>query len=156
MQLIELLDPELTFCQQQVGSKKGLIEQLSKLVSQKTPNIHPNDLFDGLIAREKLGSTGVGEGVGIPHCRVNHCRRPLGVLLTLKEPIDFDAIDREKVDLIFALLVPQDATEEHLQLLSLIAEFMNQPKIRHTLRNASNDEALYQAAKKIFLEQTKS
>ena len=154
MQLIDLLNPEITFCGLQVRSKKNLVSQISKLISQHIPDISSDMLFDELIARERLGSTGVGEGVGIPHCRVDHCHQPTGALITLQTPVDFDAIDNRPVDLLFVLLVPKKSTDEHLQLLSQIAELLNQESVRNTLRNTKTHDALYQAAKKVILDQS--
>lgn len=156
MQLIELLHPELTFCGLEVRSKKNLVGQIAKLITQQVPDIDSNDLFDELIAREKLGSTGVGEGVGIPHCRIDHCHEPIGALIKLQEPIDFDANDGCRVDLVFVLLVPKMSTDEHLQLLSEIAELLNQGTTRQIFRQATSNDELYQAAKKMVLDQAVS
>jgi len=156
MQLIELLNPELTFCGLEVRSKKNLVSQISKLISQQIPSINADMLFDELIARERLGSTGVGEGVGIPHCRIDHCHHPVGALIKLQAPVDFDAIDNSPVDLVFVLLVPKKATDEHLQLLSQIAELLNQASVRQIFRDSSTDDELFQAAKKTVLDQAES
>jgi len=76
-------------------------------VAQFYPELDENQIFNNLVARERLGSTGIGQGIAIPHCRLEDCKRVVGALLTLSEPIDFDAIDNEPVDLLFVLLVPR-------------------------------------------------
>ena len=70
-----------------------------------------NTLFNNLVCRERLGSTGIGQGIAIPHCRLENCDRVIGALITLKDKIDFDSIDNQPVDLLFVLIVPQEATE---------------------------------------------
>jgi len=156
MQLIELLSPELTFCNLDAKSKKNLIGQIAKLFSQQIPEIDSDPLFDELIAREKLGSTGVGDGICIPHCRVDLCKQPLGALIKLKDSIDYDATDNKRVDLVFVLLVPKESTDEHLQLLGQIAELLNQPSTRQALRATQSNNALYEAARNIMLNQAES
>ena len=109
------------------GSKKRALEQIANL-----------------IAREKLGSTGFGNGIAIPHCRLEGCDTPVSALLHLEKPIDFDAIDGAPVDLLFVLLVPQAATDAHLELLRQIASMLDRKDVRDKLRSAPTNEALYQ------------
>lgn len=115
-------------------------------IAQDIPAIDADELFRRLIGRERLGSTGIGHGVAIPHCRVENCTGTVGALITLAEPIDFDAIDSQPVDILFAMLVPEDAHDEHLQTLATLAGALNNPEYRQRLRRAQSDEALYQAA----------
>ena len=126
------------------GSKKRLIEFFSKFISQQIPTLENLEVFDNLIARERLGSTGVGEGIAIPHCRVKNCSESIGTFIRLKDQIDFDAIDGRPVDLVFILLVPEEATDEHLNLLSRLAEKFSDPEFCRKLRNAPDSDALYQ------------
>lgn len=128
------------------GSKKKTLETIAALFAEEQAEISPDLLFDSLVAREKLGSTGFGNGIAIPHCRLDSCISPMGALLRLDSPIDFDAIDGAPVDLLFVLLVPQTATEEHLDLLRQIAALFNNEQLRQRLRQAPDDQALYQAA----------
>ncbi len=128
------------------GSKKRVLENISEFIAESLPELEAEEIFNGLINRERLGSTGLGEGVAIPHCRLESCSTALGALIKLPEPIDYDAIDGEPVDLLFVLLVPVEATEEHLQLLASLAERFNQPSFRAQLRAAQGSEALYKAA----------
>jgi UPF0042 nucleotide-binding protein len=94
------------------------------------------DVFEALIAREKLGSTGFGNGIAIPHCRLKGCEAPISALLHLEAPIDFDAIDGAPVDLLFVLLVPEAATDAHLELLRQIASMLDRKEVREKLRSA--------------------
>ena len=103
-------------------------------------------IFDQLIAREKLGSTGLGKGIAIPHCRAANCQEPLGTLVTLEDPVDFDAPDDRPVDLLFVLLVPEAAHQEHLDILANIARLFSQPDYCERLRAAKSDAALYSTA----------
>ncbi|KRP74191.1 PTS IIA-like nitrogen regulatory protein PtsN [Pseudomonas paralactis] len=126
------------------GSKKRALEQIANLISSQVPELEMQDVFEALIAREKLGSTGFGNGIAIPHCRLEGCETPVSALLHLEKPIDFDAIDGAPVDLLFVLLVPQAATDAHLELLRQIASMLDRKEVRDKLRSASSSEALYQ------------
>ncbi|UAW97834.1 PTS IIA-like nitrogen regulatory protein PtsN [Halopseudomonas nanhaiensis] len=144
MQIDHILTPERTFAGVQGGSKKRVLEQIGKLIAQHT-NLDPDAIYENLIARERLGSTGFGNGIAIPHSRLEGCDRALGALLQLESKIDFDALDGEPVDLIFVLLVPQQATEQHLQILKMLAEKLDQQSVRESLRAAPDSQSLYQA-----------
>ncbi|MDQ0738600.1 PTS IIA-like nitrogen regulatory protein PtsN [Pseudomonas sp. W4I3] len=126
------------------GSKKKALEEIANLISSQVPELEMQDVFEALIAREKLGSTGFGNGIAIPHCRLKGCETPVSALLHLDHPIDFDAIDGAPVDLLFVLLVPQAATDAHLELLRQIASMLDRKEVREKLRSATSNEALYQ------------
>ncbi len=130
----------------QCTSKKRLIEHVSTFLADQFEDTQADDIFEKLIAREKLGSTGIGEGIAIPHSRLAQCEDTLGALFLLETPIDFDSVDRKPVDLVFVLLVPEEATEQHLQTLSMLAEKFNQPDFRDALRSASDTNTLYDTA----------
>lgn len=146
MQFTDVLSPERAFVDVPGNSKKRVLEKLSELIGATTDSLDQEDIFIGLITRERLGSTGLGDGVAIPHCRLAECDRTYGTLVKLPEPIDFDAIDQQPVDLLFVLLVPEEATEEHLQILASVAELFSQEKFRNKLRASENNDDLYQAA----------
>ena len=131
-----------------VSSKKKLLEYLGGLISEQLRGSTADDIFDRLLGRERLGSTGIGEGIAIPHCRLKECDKAFGVLLRLEQAIDYDAIDRQPVDLVFALLVPEEATDEHLQVLSMLARNFSQDEFRRALRNAPDANQLYLRALK--------
>ena len=99
------------------SSKKRVLEYIAHLIASDLPDIDEDVLFESLVAREKLGSTGFGNGIAIPHCRLIGCKTPISAVIHLATAVDFDAIDGEPVDLLFVLLVPEEATDEHLELL---------------------------------------
>ncbi|SDS97720.1 PTS system, nitrogen regulatory IIA component [Halopseudomonas sabulinigri] len=142
MQIDHILTPDRTFSGVQGGSKKRVLELIGKLVAQHT-NLDPDAIYESLIAREKLGSTGFGNGIAIPHCRLGDCHQAIGALLQLDGKIDFDALDGQPVDLIFVLLVPQEATDQHLQILKMLAGKLDQAELRDALRAAPDAQSLY-------------
>lgn len=142
----DILTPGRTRCQLPGASKKRLFETIAQVVADDQPGIPYTELLDKLIAREKLGSTGLGQGIAIPHCRFDHCTEPLGCLLSLAEPIEFDAPDERPVDLLFVLLVPAEANQQHLDILAEIARLFSQADYCRSLRAASTDSGLYDAA----------
>ncbi|GMR07955.1 MAG: PTS IIA-like nitrogen regulatory protein PtsN [Gammaproteobacteria bacterium] len=124
------------------GSKKRVLEMISDMLGHGNPQFSSSDIFDSLIAREKLGSTGIGHGVAIPHGRIKGFNTAVGAFVKLASGIDFDAIDGEPVDLVFVLLVPEESTEEHLQLLSSIAERVSDETFCQNLRGARTEDEL--------------
>lgn len=126
------------------GSKKRALEKVANLIAEQVPELAMQDVFEKLIAREKLGSTGFGNGIAIPHCRLEGCASPVSALLHLDAPIDYDAIDGAPVDLLFVLLVPEAATDAHLELLRQIASMLDRSEVRERLRQAQSNESLYQ------------
>jgi nitrogen PTS system EIIA component len=126
------------------GSKKRVLEQIASLVARELPDLDAQAIFESLVAREKLGSTGFGNGIAIPHCRLPGCSSPISAVLKLDTAVDFDAIDGAPVDLLFVLLVPEAATDAHLELLRQIASMLDRAEVRERLRQAQSNEALYQ------------
>lgn len=124
-------------------SKKRILEYIAHLIATDVPGIDEDVLFESLVARERLGSTGFGNGIAIPHCRLIGCNAPISAVLHLETAIDFDAIDGEPVDLLFVLLVPEEATDQHLELLRQIASIFEQDDVRERLRNAPTSADLY-------------
>ena len=142
MNITDLLIPERVTCCDDVGSKKRLLEYISELLAGSSPELVQSDIFNTLINREKLGSTGLGKGVAIPHGRMASLEKPVCAFVKLANPVDFDATDGQPVDLIFTLLVPEDSTEEHLQVLSTIAEIFSNAGISMALRQCDTDSCL--------------
>ena len=143
MKISNLINIDQILLNSEASSKKKTIEIISQIVNDSFPEHSANEVFDSLIGRERLGSTGIGHGVALPHGRLQNCVEPIGIFITLAEGIDFDAIDREPVRILFALLVPQDSTEEHLEILARLAGFFRQPENRKTLENATSVESVY-------------
>ena len=144
IRLENILTPGRSLVSVPGGSKKRVLEQIASLVATELPELDEQDIFESLIAREKLGSTGFGNGIAIPHCRLPGCHAPLSAVLHLDSAVDFDAIDGAPVDLLFVLLVPEAATDEHLELLRQIARMLDRSEVRERLRQAQSSEALYQ------------
>jgi len=144
--IADILTLERTQLGAHCTSKKRLLEHVSDFLSGHIADTTADEIYDNLITREKLGSTGIGEGIAIPHSRLRQCVNTVGALFLLDEAIDFDAIDRQPVDLIFVLLVPEEATEEHLKTLSMLATLFNDPNFRSTLRHANDTQNLYDLA----------
>jgi len=144
MNITDLLIRERIQCCADIGSKKRLFERLGELLAGNSGVLSPNDIFDALINREKLGSTGLGKGVAIPHGRIASLEKPLCAIIKLAKPIDFDATDKQPVDLVFALLVPEESTEEHLQVLSTIAEVFSNSGVCAALRQCDTESCIYE------------
>jgi PTS system nitrogen regulatory IIA component len=115
-----------------VSSKKRLFEQIGLLFENEN-KLSRASVFDALFAREKLGSTGLGHGVAIPHGRIKHLRETLAVFIRTKDGVPFEAPDGEPVRLVFAMLVPEHATEQHLNLLSELAQVFSESELREAL-----------------------
>ena len=148
MQLESILAPRRTRCAVPGISKKRVIETIANLIAQDLPALGARDLFAHLIARERLGSTGIGRGIAIPHCRIEDCTGSVGGLITLAQPVDYDAIDNEPVDIVFVLLVPEEAQQAHLQTLAALAERLGNRDYCDQLRRADTDRELYDVALK--------
>ncbi len=146
MKITDVLSLDRTCCDVPGDSKKRVLEFIADFFSDHTDFVDANQLYHELISRERLGSTGIGEGIAVPHCRLSGCPRITGILLKLDRAVDFDAIDSAPVDLIFALVVPDEQNDEHLQTLSSIAELLQSSDVRQQLRSCSNSDTLYQIA----------
>jgi PTS system nitrogen regulatory IIA component len=146
MNISDILTPERTFADLKCASKKRTLESISHWLGDQMSEFDGKELFNALINREKLGSTGFGDGIAIPHCRLDSCTQVTGALVRLAKAVDFDAIDAQPVDLLFVLLVPLEATDEHLQILATLAGSFGQPEFRERLRKATDAEAMYKIA----------
>jgi len=138
-----LLSPARTRRDVPGTSKKAIFEEVAALVAADHPDLDRGEFIGKLLAREKLGSTGLGGSIAIPHCRLASCDQPLGALVSLRDPADFDAPDDAPVDLLFVLLVPEEAHQEHLDILAAIARLFSQGALRAALRACDSDRALY-------------
>lgn len=142
--LSQVLSPRCIFIDVPGSSKKKVLQNISQILSEFSPELPANEVFDHLIARERLGSTGFGNGVAIPHCRLSKCGQITGAFFRLENPVDFDSIDKKPVDLVFVLLVPEEQTEIHLEVLSKIAERFSQDSTLEHLRLFKDTDSIYQ------------
>lgn len=143
MHLIDLLDSDRVRCGVRADSKKRALELASEQLAREQNDVGQHHIMEGLCAREKLGSTALGHGVAIPHTRLRELQQPVAVLMRLSDSVDFDAADGEPVDLMFVLLVPEAASEEHLQLLAQVADLFGSPQRRRKVRQAPDARAVY-------------
>ncbi|WP_439133183.1 PTS sugar transporter subunit IIA [Pseudomaricurvus sp.] len=135
-----------TYCGVEASSKKRALQVISQLIAEDQPTLNADEIFTSLISRERLGTTGLGGGIAIPHCRINNCANTVGALIQLQSPIDYESIDGQPVDILFALIVPEEAHDEHLKTLAAIAEQLHHPDYLQNLRDASDTQSLYLAA----------
>lgn len=127
----------------QVSSKKRLFEQVG-LLFENNCDIARSLVFESLFARERLGSTGLGQGVAIPHGRIKNLKDAVGAFVRLEAPVPFDAPDDKPVSLVFVLLVPEQATEKHLQILSELAQMFSDRALRESMAGAKDAASLHQ------------
>ena len=139
----KLLPPSHVLVDLQASSKKRLFEQAG-LLFENNDGIARSLVFDSLFARERLGSTGLGQGVAIPHGRIKGLKEALGALIRLAQPVPFDAPDAAPVTLAFVLLVPEKATEKHLQILSELAQMFSDKALREAMTKAADAAELHQ------------
>ena len=144
MLISDLLSPERICCDVHSSSKKRLLELISIELARNSDQLSQREIFESLCARERLGSTGLGRGVAIPHGRVKGTNHVEASFFRLSKPLSFDAADGEPVDLLFALAVPEDCGQDHLKLLAHIAELFSDPELLEDLRSAENPGRLLQ------------
>jgi len=125
-------------------SKKRVIENLSRMLAANTSAATAEKIFQVLLERERLGSTGLGKGVAIPHARVPDLTHTVAAMLTLETPVEFEAADGKPIDIAFGLLVPEDDTEHHLQHLSRLVTLFRDEEICSRIRQAPNAEAIFE------------
>ncbi|MEL6978079.1 MAG: PTS sugar transporter subunit IIA [Pseudomonadota bacterium] len=142
MVLTDLTPAEAVIANLRVSSKKSLLQELAQRMAPLV-NGDPRDIFAALLERERLGSTGMGRGVAIPHCRLPQVTSILGGLARLETPIDFEAVDREPVDLVYVLVAPEGAGSDHLKALARISRVLRDQAICQALRGARDEAALY-------------
>ena len=142
MLISDLLSPERIRCDVHSSSKKRLLEIISRELARNSDGLNQREVFESLCARERLGSTGLGKGVAIPHGRVKGSHDVQASFIRLKKPLPFDAIDGEPVDLLFAIAVPENCNEDHLKLLAQVAELFSDPDLLMQLRAAEDSGTL--------------
>jgi PTS system nitrogen regulatory IIA component len=143
MNISEILSPDCVFADVDCHSKKDALDTLAKTIANSDNSISQTEVFDCLIARERLGSTGLGKGIAIPHGRLKQGKKTLAAFIQLDEAVDYDAVDKVPVDLLFALIVPEDSTEEHLQTLAKLAEKFSDTDTIRKLRRSNTATEIY-------------
>lgn len=142
MEISDLVGPEAVFPNLKATSKKRLLQELARLAAEITGQPE-RSTFDILLEREKLGTTGVGQGVAIPHGKIEGLDRLYGLFARLDKPINFDSIDDRPVDLVFLLLVPEGAGADHLKALARISRLLRDKATCEKLRGSDSADALY-------------
>jgi PTS system nitrogen regulatory IIA component len=144
MKISDFLSPADVMIDARTPHKRGLLQELARKAATKVSL--PADLIAAeLLKREELGSTGTGGGIAIPHARMARVAKPFGMLLRLKHPIDFDAMDRQPIDLVFLLLLPADAKGDQLGVLASVARRLRSSETLAQLRSARSEAELYSA-----------
>jgi PTS system nitrogen regulatory IIA component len=144
MNIGDIINPERVRFQPELHSKKRALEEISRLLADGTPALSSDDILVSLTSREKLGSTGLGGGVAIPHGRVRGIENSVGAFLRIGGGgVDYEASDNHKVDLVFGLLVPQNCNEEHLKILARLAEMFLDEGFCSKARNTSDPRTLH-------------
>lgn len=144
MQLIDFLQPENVRVKVKAQSKKRALEMASEIAATYLGNAKLTfPILDALLNREKLGSTGIGQGVGLPHCRLDNIDKPIAILISIDAGVDYQGLDKMPVDIILALLVPIEKNELYLQLLAWIAEQFSKNQVLERVRSAQSAQTLY-------------
>jgi PTS system nitrogen regulatory IIA component len=142
MDIAELITPRSVVAQLRAANKKHALQELAKRAAATTGQ-HERTIYDVLLERERLGSTGIGMGVGVPHGKLPGLTSLCGIFARLERPIPFDAIDDQPVDLIFLLLAPEDAGADHLKALATVSRLLRDRTVCEKLRGTDNADALY-------------
>ena len=142
MEICDLINDESVVESLHVTSKKQALQDLSRRAADLT-GLHERSIFEVLMAREKLGTTGVGNGIAIPHGKIPNLDRLYGLFARLERPIDFNSIDEQPVDLIFLLLAPESAGADHLKALARVSRLLRDTAVCQKLRGPDKAEALY-------------
>ena len=142
MEIVDLVRPAGIVARMKVATKKQLLQELSARAAALT-GLHERTIFDVLLERERLGTTGVGQGIAIPHGKLGELDRLHGLFALLDQPIDFEAIDDQPVDLVFLLLAPEQAGADHLKALAKVSRLLRDREMCEKLRGSEGPEALY-------------
>ena len=143
MYLKSILSLDCTQCAVQVNSKKRILQYISQIAHKKYPELQEQDILESLLGREKLGSTGIGKGIGLPHGRLSGVSKSVAVFLVTEKQLDFDAIDNKPVDIFCALFIPEQNCQEHLTTLSQIAKLLSDKALVKKMRHCTSNEQLY-------------
>ncbi|MDH3760362.1 MAG: PTS sugar transporter subunit IIA [Gammaproteobacteria bacterium] len=143
MTVSALLSPQTIFIDTDISSKKKLLQLIANIVADRT-QLSESSIYNNLLNRERLGSTGLGQGFAVPHARLNDLDKTMACFFRLKEAVNFEAPDNRPVDLVFTIIIPEEATEEHLLILSSLARIFSREEICDAIRNAANKDEIAQ------------
>ncbi|MBQ4812127.1 PTS IIA-like nitrogen regulatory protein PtsN [Pseudoalteromonas luteoviolacea] len=144
MKLSELISEDCSKAAVLFNSKKRILQYISELAQQKIPDSNQHDILEALLNREKLGSTGIGKGIAIPHGRLSGLSKVVAIILVNQQAIPFDAYDDRDVDVFVALIVPDGENKQHLETLASIADKLTNKVFCKRIRQAKSDSELYQ------------
>src|ERR671913_54409 len=142
MPLLDFLDPQAVLPALRVSSKKHALQELA-LHAARLTGLDQTAVFEALLQRERLGSTGIGEGIAIPHGKLAGLTRIFGLVARLDKPVNFEALDSQPVDVLFLLLAPEGAGADHLKALARVARVLREPGLIERVRATRDREALY-------------
>ncbi|MGV2980720.1 PTS IIA-like nitrogen regulatory protein PtsN [Camelimonas sp. ID_303_24] len=143
MPLTDLLTPEAVIPALKCNSKKQALQELAAHAATLIPDLTEREIYDTLVQRERLGSTGIGDGIAIPHGKPEKLNRVVGLFARAERPFDFDALDGQPVDLMFLLLAPENAGADHLKALARVARVLREPAMLERIRATRDPDALY-------------
>lgn len=143
MTISALLSPQSIFIDTEITSKKKLLELIANIVADRT-HLPESSIYSSLLNRERLGSTGLGHGFAVPHARLENLDQTMGFFFRLNEPVNFESPDNQPVDLVFTIIIPEEATEEHLIILSSLASIFSRAEICEAIRGASSRDEIGQ------------
>ena len=141
MAISALLSPQKIFIDTEVSSKKKLLELIANITADQT-QLPESTIYTNLLNRERLGSTGLGQGFAVPHARLPELENTIGCFFRLKQPVNFESPDNLPVDLVFTIIIPQEATEEHLLILSSLARIFSDAKVCEAIRAAATRDEI--------------
>lgn len=149
MKLQNILTQDCTYSSVDITSKKRILEKICSIAATKIPTLDQHQLLDSLMERERMGSTGIGNGIAIPHGRLSDTSKVIAIFLTTEQPIDFNAIDNRPVDIFIALFVPQDCCDEHLSTLKSIAKLFSDKNTGKLVRKCTDNRELFELINKL-------
>lgn len=144
MKLSEIIEEDHIICELKAGDKKGVLEELAEVISNHEPSVDKEALIKVLVERERLGTTGIGDGVAIPHGKLNSVKHPMISFGRSKKGLDFESMDGQPVYLFFLLLASENSSGIHLQVLARIAKILKSSTLRKSLMAAGNRSEIYQ------------
>jgi len=143
MTVSALLSPQAIFLDTEISSKKKLLQLIANIVADRT-QLPESSIYNNLLNRERLGSTGLGKGFAVPHARLADLDKTTACFFRLKESVNFEAPDNRPVDLVFTIIIPEEATEEHLLILSSLARIFSREEVCEAIRNAGSKDEIAQ------------